>query len=371
MKTLGRAAQWLYLLLLVPIVLGVAGWQGWQWWHWAIAPVVTAEEAGDRDLQVLVEIPDGTTTWEIGSTLAAAGTIRSPLAWQIWALWLNRQQESAGSFKAGTYTLSPQASLPEIAEQIRQGATTQQSFTILEGASIAEMAAYFEAQNYFDAQAFIAASQEIPRDRYPWLPADLSKLEGFLYPDTYQVPEGMTPQQAIALMLDRFQAVALPIYEQGKADSPYSLQEWVTLASLVEKEAAVESERATIASVFAARLQRGMRLEADPTVEYALNVKQTPEQPLTLEQVQTPHPYNTYLNAGLPPTAIASPGEASLRAALNPAPTEYLYFVARYDGTHEFSTTREEHEAAIARRRLPPAEATPPAPPSEAEPSGV
>jgi len=176
MKTLSRAAQWFYWLVLLPLVCGAAGWQGWQWWHWASAPAVTAVEAGDRDLQVLVEIPDGTTTWEIGSTLAAAGTIRSPLAWQIWALWLNPHQESTGSFKAGTYTLSPQASLPEIAEQIRQGATTQQSFAIPEGASI-------------EAQAFIAASQEIPRDRYPWLPADLSKLEACSTPTPTKGPK--------------------------------------------------------------------------------------------------------------------------------------------------------------------------------------
>lgn len=343
--------------------MGVAAWQSWQWWHWAASPVVTAAEAEGRDLPLLVEIPEGTGTWEIGSTLAASGAIQSPVAWQLWALWLDFRQDTEGSFKAGTYLVSPTEPLRDIASQIRQGSTTQQSFTIPEGASIADMAAYFEAQNYFSQQDFIAASEQIPNDRYVWLPANLTSLEGFLFPDTYQVPEGMTPAQAIALMLDRFQAVALPIYEQGQAESPYSLLEWVTLASLVEKEAAVEAERATIASVFAERLRRDLKLEADPTVEYALNIKQTPDQPLTLAQVQTPHPYNTYVNEGLPPTAIASPGEASLHAALNPAPTEYLYFVARYDGTHEFNTTFEAHEAAVTRiraQRQQQAEAAPP-----------
>ncbi len=350
MKTIGRATKWFYILLLLPAVMGLSAWQGWQWWHWASAPPVSATEAEGRELNLLVEVPEGTTTWQIGNTLAAAGAIQSALAWKIWAFWLDTQN-SEGSFKAGTYVISPTDSLRAIADQIRQGETTEQSFTIREGASIDEMAANFAAQDYFTAAAFVAASEQIPSDRYPWLPADLPSLEGFLYPDTYQVPEGMTPEQAIALMLDRFQAVALPIYQQAETESPYTLQEWVTLASLVEKEAAVDAERGTIASVFAERLRRGMRLEADPTVEYALDIQQTPEQPLTLAQVQTPHPYNTYLNEGLPPTAIASPGEASLRAALNPEPTELLYFVARYDGTHEFNETLAAHEAAVERIR--------------------
>jgi UPF0755 protein len=133
---------------------------------------------------------------------------------------------------------------------------------------------------------------------------------------------------------------------QGK--TPYTLLQWVTLASIVEKEAVVSAERPQIASIFARRLRQNMPLGSDPTVEYALGVRQTPDHPLTLDQVNTPSPYNTYLNQGLPPTPIASPGLSSLQASLDPADTEYLYFVARYDGTHVFSKTLEEHEAAQA-----------------------
>ena len=120
----------------------------------------------------------------------------------------------------------------------------------------------------------------------------------------------------------------------------------MTLASIIEKEAVVPQERARIAGVFLSRLHRGQRLQSDPTVEYSLGIRQTVAQPLTLAQVNTPSPYNTYLNSGLPPTPIASPGLASLRAALYPEKTPYLYFVARYDGTHIFSRTLSEHQAA-------------------------
>ncbi|HEY9659760.1 MAG TPA: endolytic transglycosylase MltG, partial [Allocoleopsis sp.] len=222
----------------------------------------------------------------------------------------------------------------------------ERSFTIPEGWSIQQMADYFAGQGFFSKEAFLEAVKQIPRDRYAWLPEGIPHLEGFLYPDTYKFTGDLTPDLVIDQMLDRFQQVALPIYQQAKGTTPYSLLEWATLASIVEKEAVIAAERPQIASVFARRLKEGMPLGADPTVEYALGIRQTPDQPLTWEQVRTPSPYNTYENAGLPPTPISSPGIASLEASLNPGNTEYLYFVARYDGTHVFSKTLAEHEAA-------------------------
>ncbi len=188
----------------------------------------------------------------------------------------------------------------------------------------------------------------MPYDRYPWLPAKLPHLEGFLYPDTYQFsPKQVTPEGVVRLMLDRFEQAALPLYQQQKPQM--SLREWVTLASIVEREAVIPAERPRIAGVFSQRLQKNIPLGADPTVEYSLGIQQTPDKPLTLAQVKTPSAYNTYLKAGLPPTPIASPGLASLKAALSPEQTDYLYFVARYDGTHIFSRTLAEHQKAQAR----------------------
>jgi UPF0755 protein len=345
MSTSKRISKWLFYLFLFPATLGICGWQGWQWWSWASAPILqpATPEANSEDLAITLEISSGTTAAQIGQDLEALGLIRSSLAWDLWTRWQllwNRE----GSFQAGTYELLPTEPMSAIANQIWQGEITTQSFTIPEGWSIQQMADFFESEGLFSAEEFIAATQQIPRDRYPWLPAALPKLEGFLYPDTYELSEAPSPEVIIDQMLTRFEQIALPLYEQGQ--TPYTLQEWVTLASIVEKEAVVSEERPRIASVFAKRLREEMPLGADPTVEYGLGIRQTVEQPLTWAQVQTPSPYNTYINVGLPPTAIASPGLASLQASLNPAETEYLYFVARYDGTHIFSRTLEEHEAA-------------------------
>jgi UPF0755 protein len=239
--------------------------------------------------------------------------------------------------------------LSEVAEKVWKGEVMQLSFTIPEGWSIKQMAEYFEDQGYFSAQAFMDAAEEIPYADYPWLPQNLPLLEGFLYPDTYQLlADQITPEGIIRQMLDRFQQVALPVYQKAKNQTNLSLNEWVALASIVEKEAVVASERRIISGVFHNRLKQGIQLAADPTVEYALGIRQTVDQPLTFKQVETPSPYNTYINTGLPPTAIASPGVASLEATLDPEPTEYLYFMARYDGTHIFSRTEAEHQAAIA-----------------------
>ncbi len=340
----------LFYLLLLPATAGFFGWQSWRWWSWASAPPLATEtRAVPAQAQtVRLQILQGTPTQQIGQDLESVGLIRSALAWQLWARWL-ALRSSQGGFQAGTYELSPTQPLRSIATKIWLGDSVQSSFTIPEGWSIRQMAAYFESQGFFKADAFLAATSQIPTGRYPWLPAKLPLAEGFLYPDTYQLSaEQITPQIVMEKMLDRFEQVALPIYQKQSNQTQLNLLEWVTLASIVEKEAVVPQERSLIAGVFAQRLKQGIPLGADPTVEYGLNVQQTPDQPLTLTQVRTPSPYNTYINPGLPPTPIASPGLASLQAALSPAPTSYLYFVARYDGTHVFSRTLAEHEAAQA-----------------------
>ena len=325
---------------VVPVVFGVAAWQGWSWWSWAKQPVLAQAEPQP----VQIQIPTGTAAQQIGQDLEAAGLIRSTMAWKVWGRW-QRFRQREGGFQAGTYALSPTQSLSEIANQIWDGDVVQLSVTIPEGWNRAQMAAALESQGLVSASEFLAVSQVIPRAKFPWLPQDLPHLEGFLYPDTYQLPEGeITAEALIDLMLERFEQVALPVYQQ--AASPYSLLEWVTLSSIVEKETVVAEERDTIAGVFARRLREGITLGSDPTVEYGLGIVQTPENPLTLAQVNTPNPYNTYRNPGLPPTPIASPGIANLEASLNPPDTEYLYFVARYDGTHVFSHTLAEHERA-------------------------
>ncbi|GAB4524103.1 MAG: endolytic transglycosylase MltG [Pleurocapsa sp.] len=319
------------------------------WWKTQTSPVANAKSATDKE-QVKFVVSSGMTGYQIGNKLQEEGLIKSYQAWKLWTL-PRHKLDSQGGFKAGTYLLSPQESLSEIANKIWNGEIMQTTFTIPEGWSIAQMAEYFESLEYFSAEEFIAAAEEIPYDKYPWLPQNLPILEGFLYPDTYKITSDRinNPQAVIETMLDRFQELALPAYDPNQTN--LDLLEWVTLSSIVEKEAVVGEERPLIAGVFAARLQKGMRLESDPTVEYGLGIRQTADMPLTYKQVGTPSPYNTYMNSGLPPTPIAAPGIASLKATLNPESTEYLFFVARYDGTHVFSKTLVEHEAATRQIR--------------------
>lgn len=350
MKVVQRIFKSWFILGLVPVLLGIGAWRTWTWWSWASAPsqVISSSTAPEtaQYTGVQIQIPPGTTGGQIGHQLEAAKLIRSNKAWDLWARWLH-WQDSKGGFKAGTYQLSPTEPLQAIAEKIWTGKVVQRSFTIPEGWSLRQMAAYFEEQGFFPAQEFMAAASQTPRNQYPWLPADLPHLEGFLYPDTYKLNgDRVTPQAVVQQMLSQFQQMALPLYQQAKNQTQLNLYQWVTLASIVEKEAVVPSERPRIAGVFLSRLRRGMLLQTDPTVEYGLGIRQTANRPLTFAQVKMPSPYNTYLHRGLPPTPIASPGLASLKAALYPENTSDLYFVARYDGTHVFSRTLSEHTRA-------------------------
>ncbi|MBP5975298.1 endolytic transglycosylase MltG [Brasilonema sp. CT11] len=345
----------LFILGLVPLTLLFGTWQSWRWWNWATsAPIQTVNLGATANNSVKwqqIQIPPGTASQQIGRDLEKAGLIRSQLAWDVWARYLEWKNPQ-GSFQAGTYELSATQPLSAIAQKIWLGVAVQNSYTIPEGWSLRQMAAYFQERKFFLAKDFLAATSQIDRSQFSWLPADLPSLEGFLYPDTYKIARGrISPQDVIKQMLNGFQQVALPLYKKEQKKTPLDLKQWVTLASIVEKEAVVASERPLIAGVFFSRLQKGMRLESDPTVEYALGIRQTADKPLTFAQVKTVSPYNTYLNPGLPPAPIASPGLASLKATLAPEKTDYLFFVARYDGTHVFSRTLQEHQTAVAKIR--------------------
>ncbi len=339
---------WFFILFFSGF-LGICGLQGWAWWSWASSPPVSVftreSEEESQPEPIYIEIQPGTPGQEIGKTLAKEGLIRSETAWKLWTRWHMFRQP--GVFQAGAYEFYPTEDLDAIATKIWQGAVIKSDYTVREGWTMQNMANYFESIGFFTAQEFIAAASEIPRNDFPWLPQDIPHLEGFLYPDTYQMnQENINPQSVVRQMLGQFERLALPVYQAGKDQTNYSLKEWVTLASIVEREAVIAKERPLIAGVFARRLEERIPLGADPTVEYGLGVTQTPDQPLTWEQVETPSPYNTYLNLGLPPTPIGSPGLPSLEASLKPEKTEYLYFVARYDGTHVFSRTFAEHQQA-------------------------
>jgi UPF0755 protein len=325
-------------IALIPLVaVGLA----YIWWNNAISAPIASSSSQNKEY-IRFTVDRGMGGIAIGEKLEREGLIKSIFAWKLWTYAIGQK-----GFKSGTYLLSKNDNLTVTAEKIQRGEAIQTKFLIPEGWSIAQMANYFQSLGYFSAEEFINATKKISRDKYPWLPSNLSSLEGFLFPDTYQISsDGITIERIIATMLDRFAEVALPVYQQAKNPEKYTLLQWVTLASIVEKEAVVQAERPLIAGVFVQRLKVGMKLQSDPTVEYGLGIKQTADTPLTYKQVETYSPYNTYVIVGLPPAAIAAPGLASLKATLAPESSEYLYFVARYDGTHVFSKTLAEHEAA-------------------------
>ncbi len=315
---------------LLILTLGLGGWSSWQE---GLQPL-----GGEP---VRVKIRSGLGSADIGDLLVTQKVIRSQPVWRIYLLtqgWTN-------SLKAGTYDFDPQQSLPQIAQQLYEGRIAQVRLTVPEGWNLKQMARYFEMQGVFPEAQFWPLVKGPERLQVPWLPKTVPQLEGFLFPDTYLIPvDALSAQQVVQRMLQRFEEVGLPIYQSNK--TTLSMVEWVTLASIVEKEAVVAQERSLISGVFWQRLQKNIPLGSDPTVEYAFGITQTPERNLTYAQVRQKSPYNTYVTPGLPPTPIAAPGKASLESAAQPELTDYLFFVARYDGTHIFSQTVAEHEQA-------------------------
>lgn len=342
-----KKSKWLFYGLIFPVAILGSAWGSSLWWLWAsAAPANTVVSTPIRLL-----IPEGMPMQVIGKELESTGVIRSRFALRLWLQWLAVKDGDTRPLRAGTYDFTLDQPLSEVVTQMQESKPAEVRFTIPEGWSIAQMAEFFEQKGYFSAKEFIAATGKNGLSRKLWLPTDIPNMEGFLFPDTYQLTQTeITPDRVIDLMLNRFEEVALPLYktnQQSSKKTPLSLTEWVTLSSVVEKEAVLTKERKLIAGVFMQRLKRNMRLESDPTVEYGLKIKQTKEKPLTIAQVKTPSAYNTYLNAGLPPGAIAAPGRSSLEAVLEPDATAYLFFVARYDGSHIFSRTLDEHNKAI------------------------
>lgn len=321
------------LSLVIVLVLLVSGW--WQ------ASFATSVHRGTT--LVKVTIPPGATAREVGEILESRGVIKSALAFRLSALWYGVDQQ----LKPGVYQLQPGANLKYLLDQLVAGKVWEEEFTIPEGYTLKQIGQLLEAKGLMTQEEFWQAVSK-PYD-YEFL-AGISPgpkyLEGFLFPDTYRVAVGDKPENIIRKMLDRFQEVYSEVSRHRAPGLELNTLQVVTLASLVEKEAKLDAERPLIAGVFLNRLKKGMKLESCATVEYLL---EEPKPVLTYQDLEIDSPYNTYRVFGLPPGPIASPGRASLLAALNPAPTDYLYFVARPDGSHEFSRTLEEHNAAISR----------------------
>ncbi len=306
--------------------------------------------------RVVVTIPPGSTAGDIGSLLQQQGLVRSSLFFRIAA----DQAGVGSSLAAGDYELSKSMSTPEIVQVLANGQVKRGLVaTIPEGWRSEQIADRLDATGVAGRDDFlqaVATPTSVPS--FDLLPQPIpQRLEGFLFPQTYEVRQRVSGADAADLMIKMFnQRVGSAL--QSPSESGLNAQQVVTLASIVEREAKVPSERPTIASVYLNRLAQDMPLQADPTVQYAAATRDGPAavaynywRPLTADDLGINSPYNTYVHTGLPPGPICNPGEASIRAVLQPAKTDYLYFVATTDGsgTHLFARTLDEHNANVAR----------------------
>ncbi len=292
----------------------------------------------------VVVIPSGATSSAIGKILSDAGIIRSAsdfvLAVKIRGL--------SHSLQGGEYRLSPSMSLLAVVDVVARGQVLLHAVTIPEGLTAAEVVDVLVDKGLGDRELLSPVIRH-GADLYTFSFLDGAvggSLEGFLLPDTYQIPRGLPARDVVGVFLERFGQVVVPLWEER--GSGRSLREIITMASLVEREARLSEERGLIAGVLYNRLHRRMLLEVDATVLYALGRHKSV---VTYKDLDINSPYNTYRHIGLPPGPIANPGLAAIEAALTPAVTDYLYYVASADGSHVFSRTYQEHLAAIRRQR--------------------
>ena len=304
-------------------------------------PAVPA--AGAHQQSVLITVDKGESATDIGNALAAAGVVRSSRLFQVLVALRGVQD----SLEAGEYEFEPGLPAVEVVQRIAEGKTASRQVTIPEGLRVEQVAELLQKNNVVNAQDFLAALHKANYN-LPFLarvPDD--DLEGYVFPASYAFSPKANATQVVQAMLQAFQDnVADKVQLEGQQ---LTLEQVITLASIVEREAATAAERPIIASVYLNRMRAGMPLQADPTVQFALasdgaSVQQYGwwKADLSLDDLKFDSPYNTYANPGLPPGPIANPGLAAIEAVVRPAHTDYLFFVAKGDGTHVFSKTLDE-----------------------------
>ena len=254
--------------------------------------------------------------------------------------------------QAGEYLFDRPMTPVEVIKKIASGNVFLHKFTVPEGLTVDETAAKWEEQGFGAASDFVSAAQQ-EVGRIQELDPQAQSLEGYLFPETYSFPAHTTARQAVDAMVNRFKTVVARLdSDVPQKDWPLALHNAVILASLVESEAAHEEERTLVASVYWNRLKVKMLLQCDPTVIYALAQADQYKGRLTLADLKYRSPFNTYVYPGLPPGPIMNPGYASLRAAIQPAESRYLYFVRTTEGRHTFSENLAAHNRAVAAYRL-------------------
>ena len=285
-----------------------------------------------------VVIPAGATFRDAADTLARRGIVRFPRAFRAYASFTNRDR----SIRAGTYEFRGSQGWNELLDALAAGRGLVHTFTIPEGYAISSIRAVIAKSLEVPAESVDAAARDTALRRRLDVPTPT--LEGYLFPDTYTFPPGATAREAVTTMVERFEQVWKDEWDAPVRAMAMSRHDIVSLAAIIEKEARLPEERPVISAVYHNRLKIRMPLQADPTVQYALGRH---VHRVLFKDLEIDSKYNTYKYPGLPPGPIASPGAASLEAAVYPARVPFLFFVAHPDGHHEFRRTFREHSEAI------------------------
>ncbi len=336
MRTFTALLKVIGVLLLIIILLAVGFGAGiCTGVYYALTPAGSGKP-------VRIDVKEGESAGGVATLMEQEGVIRNALLFRM-AMKLTH---SDGQLKPGNYLIDPGSNMMEILTQLKKGNFKLRLITIPEGLTLKEIARLFDKKGVAKEHDILVTAKEKP---FTVNGRKLDNLEGFLMPDTYDLPDEYTALDVLKTMITAFDKSVAPMYERQKDLLPYklTLKQAVTLASMIEREAQVPSERPMIAMVYYNRLNKGMKMECDATIQFALG---KPKQILKLSDLKIKSPYNTYLHMGLPPGPIANPGIESIRAALYPAQVDYLFYVrndVKNDGSHVFSRTLEGHNENI------------------------
>jgi UPF0755 protein len=331
-----KAVKW-YVVLFVAAMFAIAAGWGIALWRYANQP------SSHSDHQVVFAIAPGEAFDSLVSRLHADGLINGPFKFKV----LVRIKGDDKKLKAGEYYLAASMTPNQILDVLVGGKSFLYRLTVPEGFNLKQIAAEIAAQGLGSEKTFLDLATDPNTALHYKIKAQT--LEGYLFPDTYLFPKGVSTATIIDKMLERFHDQFRPEWQARARQLHMSVHEIVTLASIIEKETGDPAERPLISSVFHNRLKRKMRLESDPTVIYGIkNFNGN----ITRRDLKTRTPYNTYIIKGLPPGPIASPGRAAIEAALYPADTSFLFFVSKKDKTHHFSATIREHNRAVRKYQL-------------------